>query len=158
MELHEILTVPMQRFLKYPLLLKALIAETPHVSEWRKKPKRDPKNKIYIVLHFKTHDDYRGLENAREAMLEVAAYTNEVKCDSENLELIRQVKERIVDLQLPDGNDLFQYGRLVHNGELGIKSFDDKEVRNLYAFVFHKLLILVERIAVSLWKDIKLRL
>lgn len=82
-------------------------------------------------------------------MIEVAQYTNKVKSDSENLELIRQVMDRIIDLNLPDGNDLTQYGRLLHNGELSIKSIDGKEVRNMYAFIFHKVLVLVERISVS---------
>lgn len=100
---------------------------------------------------FQTHKDYRGLENAREAIIEVAAFSNEVKSDSENLELIRQVIDSILDLNLPEGNDLTQYGRILHSGELSIKSPEDREVRNLYAFVFHKILLLVEQTeAVSL--------
>lgn len=39
-----------------------------------------------------SHDDYRGLERAKEAMVDVAQYTNEVKRDSEHLVVIQKVK------------------------------------------------------------------
>lgn len=39
-----------------------------------------------------THEDYRGLERAKEAMVDVANYINEMKRDSEHLELIQKVR------------------------------------------------------------------
>lgn len=49
-------------------------------------------------FYLQTHDDYRGLERAKEAMVDVAQYTNEVKRDSEHLVVIQKVKVRIVNL------------------------------------------------------------
>ena len=79
----------MQRILKYHLLLDKLVHET------------SP-----------THDDYRGLERAKEAMVDVAQYSNEVKRDTEHLVVIRKVNgvesrqvlnvERILAGQLAD--------------------------------------------------------
>lgn len=71
-QLRDILSVPMQRILKYHLLLDKLVHET------------SP-----------THDDYRGLERAKEAMIDVAQYTNEVKRDSEHLVVIQKVRVSI---------------------------------------------------------------
>lgn len=68
-QLRDILSVPMQRILKYHLLLDKLVHET------------SP-----------THEDYRGLERAKEAMVDVAQYTNEVKRDSEHLVVIQKVR------------------------------------------------------------------
>lgn len=99
---------------------------------------------------FQTHVDFRGLKAAKKAMIELAEYTNAVKSDSENLEIIQMVKERVVGLKLPEGNDLKMYGLLLHHGELSIGTVEEKEVRNVYAFIFHKLLILVEQTTVSI--------
>lgn len=79
----------------------------------------------------------------------MADYINEVKRDSEHLDIIQKVKDRIVDLNLPGGNDLKQYGRLMLDGELSLKSHEDNRVKTRYAFIFHKLLILVKKTAVS---------
>lgn len=68
-QLRDILSVPMQRILKYHLLLDKLVHET-----------------------LPTHEDYRGLERAKEAMIDVAQYTNEVKRDSEHLVVIQKVR------------------------------------------------------------------
>lgn len=38
---------------------------------------------------FQTHEDYRGLERAKEAMVDVAQHANEVKRDSEHLIIIQ---------------------------------------------------------------------
>lgn len=82
-------------------------------------------------------------------MIDVADYINEVKRDSEHLDIIQKVKDRIIDLNLPGGNDLKQYGRLMLDGELSLKSHEDNRVKTRYAFIFHKLLILVKKTAVS---------
>lgn len=90
------------------------------------------------------HDDYRGLERSKEAMVDVAQYTNEVKRDSEHLVVIEKVRESIVDLNLANGNDLKQYGRLLLDGDLNIKAHEDQKMKHRYAFIFEKLLILVK--------------
>lgn len=43
-------------------------------------------------FYFQTHEDYRGLERAKEAMVDVAQFTNEVKRDSEHLVVIQKVR------------------------------------------------------------------
>lgn len=50
--------------------------------------------KLNCDFYLQTHDDYRGLERAKEAMVDVAQYTNEVKRDSEHLVVIQKVKVR----------------------------------------------------------------
>ena len=111
----------MQRILKYHLLLDKLVHET------------SP-----------SHDDYRGLERAKEAMVDVAQYSNEVKRDSEHLVVIQKVKESILDLNLPNGNNLEQYGRLLLDGDLNIKAHEDQKTKHRYAFIFEKIMILVK--------------
>ncbi|XP_049533457.1 protein vav isoform X1 [Anopheles darlingi] len=121
LQLRDILSVPMQRILKYHLLLDKLVQET-----------------------LPTHDDFRGLERAKEAMVDVAQYSNEVKRDSEHLVVIQKVKESISDLNLPNGNNLEQYGRLLLDGDLNIKAHEDQKMKHRYAFVFEKIMILVK--------------
>lgn len=99
-------------------------------------------NIFFLIL--KSHEDYRGLERAKEAMVDVAQYTNEVKRDSEHLVVIQKVKESIIDLNLPNGNDLQQYGHLLLDGDLNIKAHEDQKTKHRYAFIFEKLLILVK--------------
>lgn len=77
-------------------------------------------------------------------MVDVAQYTNEVKRDSEHLVVIQKVKESIIDLNLPNGNDLQQYGHLLLDGDLNIKAHEDQKTKHRYAFIFEKLLILVK--------------
>lgn len=45
-----------------------------------------------IYLSLQTHEDYRALERAKEAMVDVAQYINEVKRDSDHLVIIQKVK------------------------------------------------------------------
>lgn len=111
----------MQRILKYHLLLDKLVHET------------SP-----------THEDYRGLERAKEAMVDVAQYINEVKRDCEQLNVIKKVRESIIDLNLPNGNELSQYGRLLLDGDLNIKAHEDQKHKHRYAFIFEKIMILVK--------------
>ncbi|KAL5276049.1 VAV2 family protein [Megaselia abdita] len=121
LQLRDILSVPMQRILKYHLLLDKLVKETTP-----------------------THEDYRALERAKEAMVDVAQYINEVKRDSDHLLIIEKVEESILDLQLTNGNDLKQYGHLLLDGDLQIKSHEDQKTKHRYAFIFDKILILVK--------------
>jgi guanine nucleotide exchange factor VAV len=83
----------MQRILKYHLLLDKLVQNTAV-----------------------NHDDYKGLQRAKESMIDVAHYINEVKRDCEQLNVIKKVRESIIDLNLPGGNELSQYGRLLLDG------------------------------------------
>lgn len=118
-QLRDILSVPMQRVLKYHLLLEKLVHET------------QP-----------THDEFRGLERAKEAMVDVAQYINEVKRDSEVLVLLKNVQESILEWELPSGMQLKDYGRLLLDGELRIKGHDDQKIRSRYVFVFDTLMLM----------------
>ncbi|EDW06943.1 protein vav isoform X2 [Drosophila mojavensis] len=127
LQLRDILSVPMQRILKYHLLLDKLVKETSPL-----------------------HEDYRSLERAKDAMIDVSQYINEVKRDSDHLVIIQKVKDSIFDLNLPhNGNDLLQYGRLLLDGDLHIKAHEDQKTKMRYAFVFDKILILVKPLHVK---------
>ncbi|XP_037963720.2 protein vav isoform X2 [Plutella xylostella] len=119
--LRDILSVPMQRVLKYHLLLDKLVHET------------QP-----------NHEEFRGLERAKEAMVDVAQYINEVKRDSEVLVLLSKVQESIIDWDGYGcgGGSLASYGRLLLDGELKVKSHEDQKLRPQYVFVFDKLMLL----------------
>jgi guanine nucleotide exchange factor VAV len=91
-----------------------------------------------------SHDDYKGLQRAKEAMVDVAQYINEVKRDCEQLNVIKKVRESIIDLNLPSGNELSQYGRLLLDGDLNIKAHEDQKHKHRYAFIFEKIMILVK--------------
>lgn len=54
------------------------------------------------------------------------------------------LQESIVDLNLPNGNDLKQYGRLLLDGDLNIKAHEDQKTKHRYAFIFEKIMILVK--------------
>ncbi|XP_063243092.1 protein vav [Bacillus rossius redtenbacheri] len=118
-KLQDILSVPMQRILKYPLLLDKLIKET------------QP-----------THEDYRGLERAKEAMVDVAQFINEVKRDSDTLDIMRKIQDSIADLQMPEHTELKDYGSLVKDGELKIKAHDDQKIKLRYVFLFDQVMIM----------------
>ena len=53
-------------------------------------------------------------------------------------------QDSITDLNLPNGNDLTQYGRFILDDDLHIKAHEDQKTKHRYAFVFEKLLILVK--------------
>ncbi|CAG5035118.1 unnamed protein product [Parnassius apollo] len=122
-QLRDILSVPMQRVLKYHLLLDKLVHET------------QP-----------NHEEFRGLERAKEAMVDVAQYINEVKRDSEVLTLLAKVQESIIDWEYGElgagGAGLAAYGRLLLDGELKVKAHEDQKLRSRYVFVFDKLMLL----------------
>ncbi|XP_049846897.1 protein vav isoform X1 [Schistocerca gregaria] len=122
-KLRDILSVPMQRILKYPLLLEKLISETQI-----------------------NHEDYRGLERAKEAMVDVAQYINEVKRDSDTLNIVQDIQDSISDLNLPENKSLKDYGRLLYDGEMRIKAHDDQKVKCRYVFIFDKIILLCKQI------------
>ena len=120
-KLRDLLSLPMQRILKYHLLLGELINTTAE-----------------------SHQDFDGLKQAHDAMLDIGGYINEVKRDTETLEIIRDVQRSIVDLTLPDHSELKDYGRLLKDGELRMRAHDDQRMRlkNRYVFVFDKVVFM----------------
>ncbi|CAG2060360.1 unnamed protein product, partial [Timema podura] len=75
------------------------------------------------------HEDYRGLERAKEAMVDVAQYINEVKRDSDTLAIMSSIQDSISDLDMPENTELKDYGRLLKDGELKIKAHDDQKIK-----------------------------
>ncbi|KAK3592790.1 hypothetical protein CHS0354_009234 [Potamilus streckersoni] len=117
--LRDLLHVPMQRVLKYHLLLRELIKNTD-----------------------KSSDDRKSLEVALDAMQDLSLYVNEVKRDNEALLLINEIQNSIVDLQMPPNTFLKDYGRLQKDGELKIRNHLDSRVRPRYLFLFDKVLLM----------------
>ncbi|XP_049272801.1 protein vav isoform X2 [Rhipicephalus sanguineus] len=119
-KLRDLLSVPMQRVLKYHLLLKELMKNTAE-----------------------GHEDYHGLEKALQSMLDLAHYINEVKRDNETLQIIADIQASITDVDLPQNMELKDYGRLLKDGELKIKSHDDNnKIKNRYIFIFDRMMLM----------------
>ena len=87
------------------------------------------------------HEDYLGVQSAYEAMLDVSSYVNEVKRDNEMLQIISDVQESISGWN-PEMAPLKEYGRLIKDGELKIRSHEDGNRQKLrYVFVFNRAVI-----------------
>ncbi|XP_029175638.1 protein vav isoform X2 [Nylanderia fulva] len=119
-KLRDILSVPMQRVLKYHLLLDKLVEETPR--EWV--------------------EDCRALTKAREVMVDVAQYINEVKRDSDTLDIIKDIQASIIDWDVPEDAQLKDFGRLLRDGELKVKAHNDHRIKARYAFVFEQVVLI----------------
>uniref|UniRef100_T1KFD3 Protein vav n=1 Tax=Tetranychus urticae TaxID=32264 RepID=T1KFD3_TETUR len=89
-----------------------------------------------------SHDDYYGLQQAYEAMIDIGDYINEVKRDSETLQIIAGIQVNIVDLDMPENTELKDYGRLLRDGEVKIKFNDEKCLKSRYVFVFDKVMLM----------------
>ena len=120
-KLRDLLSLPMQRILKYHLLLGELIKSTAE-----------------------THEDAAGLKQAHDMMLDIGGFINEVKRDTETLEIIADVQRSIIDLSMPNNFELRDYGRLLKDGELRVRSHDDPRMRikSRYVFIFDKMILM----------------
>ncbi|XP_076302189.1 protein vav-like [Lasioglossum baleicum] len=119
-KLRDILSVPMQRVLKYHLLLDKLVEETP--CDWQ--------------------EDRRQLGKAREVMVDIAQYINEVKRDSDTLDIIKDIQASIIDWDVPEDAQLKDFGRLLRDGELKVKAHGEQRVKVRYAFVFEQVVLI----------------
>ncbi|KRY86121.1 Guanine nucleotide exchange factor VAV2 [Trichinella pseudospiralis] len=118
--LQDVLVVPMQRVLKYHLLLKELLKHTPI-----------------------DHEERFSLQLGWDAMRDLSLYLNEVTRDCETRQIIQDIQASIVDISLHDNTELCDYGRLLKDGEIKIASpLDDRKLKNRYIFVFDKLLLI----------------
>jgi guanine nucleotide exchange factor VAV len=100
--LRDLLAVPMQRVLKYHLILRELMSSTS--SE---------------------HEDYQSIQQAYNSMLDISDYINEVKRDSEQLQIIKDIQNNITEWNMPNGVELKDYGRLRKDGELKLQCHGD---------------------------------
>ncbi|XP_030197470.1 guanine nucleotide exchange factor VAV2 isoform X9 [Gadus morhua] len=117
-KLQDLLVVPMQRVLKYHLLLKELLS---HSAE---RPER------------------QQLKEALEAMQDLAMYINEVKRDNETLKKISEFQSSIENLQQVK---LEEYGRPKIDGELKVSSIINRTKQDRYIFLFDKVVIVCKR-------------
>ncbi|XP_065198095.1 proto-oncogene vav-like [Sycon ciliatum] len=115
--LKELLSVPMQRVLKYPLLLRELIKQGGKCG----------------------YGDISGLEEASDALKDVAKSVNEIKRDIEALSTTREIQASLLDYK---GENLSTYGRSLLDGEVRIKNVEDPKPKSRYAFLFDKVLII----------------
>lgn len=51
-------------------------------------------------------------------MIDLGEYLNEAKRDSEMLDTISAIQNSITDLIMPENTQLFDYGRLLKDGEI----------------------------------------
>ncbi|XP_071987634.1 guanine nucleotide exchange factor VAV2 isoform X10 [Engystomops pustulosus] len=116
-KLQDLMVVPMQRVLKYHLLLKELLSHTGDGPE----------------LH--------TLKEALEAMQDLAMYINEVKRDKETLKKISDFQNSIENLQV----NLVEFGRPKIDGELKVRSIVNQAKQDRYLFLFDKVVIVCKR-------------
>uniref|UniRef100_A0A8C3G1U4 Vav guanine nucleotide exchange factor 3 n=1 Tax=Cyclopterus lumpus TaxID=8103 RepID=A0A8C3G1U4_CYCLU len=115
--LRDLLVVPMQRVLKYHLLLQELVKHT--------------------------HDatDKSNLRTALDAMKDLAQYVNEVKRDNETMREIDQYQKSIENLNQPLSN----YGRPKGDGEVRVTSVDKRAKQDRHIFLFDAAVIVCKR-------------
>ncbi|XP_072525083.1 guanine nucleotide exchange factor VAV3b isoform X2 [Salminus brasiliensis] len=115
--LRDLLVVPMQRVLKYPLLLQELVKHSHDSSE---------KDNLRLAL---------------DAMRDLAQYVNEVKRDNETLREIDQYQRSIENLN----QSLLIYGRPKGDGEVRLASNVDKRRQDRHIFLFDVAVIVCKR-------------
>ncbi|XP_067231691.1 guanine nucleotide exchange factor VAV2 isoform X2 [Chanodichthys erythropterus] len=115
-KLQDLLVVPMQRVLKYHLLLKELVS------------------------HSMDRPERQQLKEALEAMQDLAMYINEVKRDNETLKKISEFQSSIENLV-----KLEEYGRPKIDGELKVCSIVNRTKQDRYIFLFDKVVIVCKR-------------
>ena len=65
------------------------------------------------------------------------------------LQIIADIQNSITDHNLPKNVHLSDYGRLLKDGEVKVKSHKDQGVKNRYVFVFDQRLLLCKATKVS---------
>ncbi|MFT7816024.1 guanine nucleotide exchange factor VAV3 [Arapaima gigas] len=115
--LRDLLVVPMQRVLKYHLLLQELVKHTHDVT------------------------DKSNLRLALDAMKDLAQYVNEVKRDNETLREIDQYQKSIENLN----QSLKNYGRPKGDGEVRVATVDKRAKQDRHIFLFDAAVIICKR-------------
>uniref|UniRef100_A0A8C3TAD0 Proto-oncogene vav n=1 Tax=Chelydra serpentina TaxID=8475 RepID=A0A8C3TAD0_CHESE len=115
--LRDLLMVPMQRVLKYHLLLQELVKHTVEPTE---------KENLRLAL---------------DAMRDLAQCVNEIKRDNETLKQITNFQLSIEKLS----QSLAQYGRPKIDGELKVISIEKRSKTDRYAFLLDQALLICKR-------------
>uniref|UniRef100_A0A0N5AHT5 Protein vav n=1 Tax=Syphacia muris TaxID=451379 RepID=A0A0N5AHT5_9BILA len=119
--LGELLGVPVQRILKYHLLLSDMIKSTSIES-----------------------NDLSALKDAKEAMIDINTYINEVSRDYEMQQYVSDIEKSIPDLEMSEGMHLISYGKHVADGEIKISDStkEGSKMKNRYVFIFDRVMII----------------
>uniref|UniRef100_A0A663E7D6 Vav guanine nucleotide exchange factor 1 n=1 Tax=Aquila chrysaetos chrysaetos TaxID=223781 RepID=A0A663E7D6_AQUCH len=115
--LRDLLMVPMQRVLKYHLLLQELVKLTPEPAE---------RERLRVAL---------------DAMRDLAQCVNEVKRDNETLKQLTSVQLCLHNMP----QSLAQFGRPKIDGELKVSSTERRSKVDRYGFLLDKALIICKR-------------
>ncbi|KAL4659164.1 proto-oncogene vav-like [Arapaima gigas] len=115
--LRDLLMIPMQRVLKYHLLLQEL------------------------MKHTTDHAEKENLRTALDAMRDLAQCVNEVKRDNEIIRQITTFQLSIENLQ----QSIAHYGRPKIDGELKICNPEKKSKQDRYAFLFDKAMLVCKK-------------
>ncbi|XP_056366447.1 proto-oncogene vav [Oenanthe melanoleuca] len=115
--LRDLLMVPMQRVLKYHLLLQELVKLTPDAAERER------------------------LRGALDAMRDLAQCVNEVKRDNETLKQLTSIQLCLHNMP----QSLAQFGRPKIDGELKVSSSERRSKVDRYGFLLDKALIICKR-------------
>ncbi|KAK4805916.1 hypothetical protein QYF61_021480 [Mycteria americana] len=115
--LRDLLMVPMQRVLKYHLLLQELVKLTPEPAE---------RERLRVAL---------------DAMRDLAQCVNEVKRDNETLKQLTSVQLCLHNMS----QSLAQFGRPKIDGELKVSSTERRSKVDRYGFLLDKALIICKR-------------
>ncbi|XP_033095457.1 guanine nucleotide exchange factor VAV3-like isoform X2 [Anneissia japonica] len=118
--LRDLLNVPMQRILKYHLLLRELIKHTD-----------------------RNHPDKAGLDKALEEMQDLSLYVNEVKRDHEIMQTNAEMEKSLVNYH---GASLNDFGRIQKDGDLRIKMLrGGRGAVSSSCFLFDRVLLICEK-------------
>jgi len=134
--LSDLLNVPIQRFLKYPLLIKELHKCAKKCSN----PSMGEVDNLAAVL----------------AVLEdIAHYINATKGDFEAMRGIEEVEQSLIDYR---GQPLLQCGRYHLDGELRVKAVEaggQPKTNHRWAFLFDTVMLVCKKVIIRLGFDVR---
>uniref|UniRef100_A0A8D0HKA6 DH domain-containing protein n=1 Tax=Sphenodon punctatus TaxID=8508 RepID=A0A8D0HKA6_SPHPU len=140
--LRDLLVVPMQRVLKYHLLLQVRrlpILLSPCWTSLTMAPGQGGHQEL--VKHTSDPTEKTNLKLALDAMKDLAQYVNEVKRDNETLREIKQFQISIENLN----QSLLLYGRPQGDGEIRITTLDKRTRQDRHIFLFDLAVIVCKR-------------
>ena len=112
--LSDLIMAPMQRILKYPLLIKELLRYTP-----------------------KLNNDHEGLTHSLDAMKDVAKYIDDMKKERDLKYALNELQKKIQEYYGPDLN---KFGKLNKDGDLSV-GVNGRDISYRYVFLFDNVLV-----------------
>ncbi|XP_055347401.1 protein vav-like [Paramacrobiotus metropolitanus] len=121
--LRDLLSLPMQRILKYHLLLRELKKHSTNTSL----------------------EDQGDLQAALDIMLDVAVYINEVKRDNEMIDWIKAIENSIQEFEMPGKQHFTEWGRLLQDGQVRFRPHETTTPKTRHIFVFDRVMLVVKQ-------------